>query len=296
MTDVVPSNTIDAMHEAEMIQAFVEKYPTLDPNNNLIELLEDNIGSAEEGGGITFSDLDRVTVTPGGTPSWVVPDLLAGETMVKKLTGIVLRWEASRAYWDSTDLSDSPPDCSSRDGVTPIPGGLYAEGGERADENPPMPYTVRGVEVVDPETGQPALRVSCANCPMNQFGSSLKGTGGKGCKESRLLYLMRPGESLPTIVSLPPTSIRPLKSFLLKVGAAKGKRYNQIEIGLSLKTVTKGGNSYGEVVPNLERILENSEAALAEAASEEFAGLLQRAPVPTLAIASGEGTTTQAES
>jgi hypothetical protein len=303
VTDVVPSTTGStdlAMREAEMINAFIETYPALDPNSDMVELMRANIGDVEEGGGISFSDLDRVTVTPGGTPLWMVPDLLLGQTSVKELVGIILQWETSRAFWTSTELSDSPPDCSSRDGITPVPGGLYAADGERAAENPPAPVTKGGVEVIDPATGQPMMRVGCANCPMNQFGSSLKaGSQGKGCKEAKLIYMMRPGEALPTIISVPPTSIRNLRSFLLKAAAKLKKRYDQIEVGLTIQTAKggPGGNQdYGQIIPRVTRVLEDTEAALSMAAAEDFKTLLQRAPVPALAVASGEGTTTQADS
>lgn len=257
MTEVVQRSAGDT------VAVLIEKYPVLDPDGEAFDLLVANIGDMDDAG-LSFGDMDRLTMPPGGTTRWLVPDLTEGEISLDELVGIVLRWETSRAFWESDDVTGEAPDCASRDGRMPIPEGLFAADGERAAENPGG---------------------TCKDCPMNQFGSATKGNGKK-CKESKLLYLMRPGELLPTIVSLPPTSIKPLKSFLLRLATKAQAKYNQAEIGLTVKVVVGGpgnGQKYGVVVPRLVRVLDPAERVLTQGASDQFDGMLNRAPIAAIA-------------
>jgi hypothetical protein len=61
----------------------------------------------------------------------------------------------------------------------------------------------------------------CVSCRFGQFGSDLKGGGGKACKQGKRLLLLMPGASLPSLFTLPPTSSRfydEYASFLISMG------------------------------------------------------------------------------
>lgn len=60
---------------------------------------------------------------------------------------------------------------------------------------------------MDGRTGQGDPGGACATCPLNQFGSDPKGGNGKACKEMRRLYFVREEDGLPSLLTLPPTSI-----------------------------------------------------------------------------------------
>jgi hypothetical protein len=261
---------------SEAANALVEEYPALDPKGEAMELITANIGEIGEEG-LSFGDLDRLTVPSGGGTHWTVPDLEEGEITVKSLEGVMVIWETNRAFWESDEVSNSAPDCSSRDGKTPEPGGLYAPDGENAEKNP---------------SGK------CAECPMNQFGSQVKngkGTQGKACKESKLLYMVRPAELLPTIVSLPPMSIRPLKSFLIKLATKSRRKYFEAVIALDLVVDTNSsGQKYSKVVPRLVRKLEGDERDLATASAVIFQEMLKRTPIAKV-VAASETDITDAE-
>lgn len=47
---------------------------------------------------------------------------------------------------------------------------------------------------------------ACAHCPYNDFGSRDGDSNAKACKESVLLFLLRPGSIIPLLVRVPVTS------------------------------------------------------------------------------------------
>lgn len=186
-------------------------------------IVQDNVGA----GGITEFDLDRVRVPAGGVTTWTIPTL-EGEQETKELTGVIVYWREPRAYWaasfDETG-GGTPPDCYSPDGVHGYgnPGGL------------------------------------CARCPFAQFGSAERGRG-QACKQMRLLFMLRPGAMLPLVVVAPPTSIKPLKQYFLRL-AANGKPYWSVVTKLLLeKTKNQDGIAYSRIVPQLAAVLD-AEAA-----------------------------------
>src|SRR5215471_15425885 len=156
------------------------EYPLLRPGamNELVELFQDNLGQA----GLSTIDLPRVVVPAGGALSFMIqtPD---GEEPAKEVEGIVLAWSPGRIYWKKA-LGEGggrkPPDCISTNGIV----GVGDPGGK------------------------------CADCPFAQFGSASKGKG-QACKQIRRLLIVRPGEILPHLVSVPPTSLKAASQFFL---------------------------------------------------------------------------------
>ena len=92
------------------------------------------------------------------------------------------------------------------------------------------------------ETGEAR---ACATCPFNQFGS--KGQG-KACRNGIRLYLLRSGEILPLVLSVPPTSIRNLSNYVAKRLVAKGKRLDAVITKVALKKdKSAGGITYSKM-------------------------------------------------
>jgi len=116
-------------------------------------------------------DLFDVVKSPaGGATVFSVPGL-GGDEAEKELTGIILDYTTPRAYWDTPDpVEGTPPVCMSRDSMIS-------------------------------EDGKP-----CAHCAFNDFGSKDGESNAKACKESVLLYLLRPNTILPLLVRVPVTS------------------------------------------------------------------------------------------
>lgn len=119
---------------------------------------------------------------------------MMAETAANEVYLIVVYFHRARGYW--TEEGGKAPLCSSMDGRT----GTAREGS--------------GLE-------WEGRANSCAGCPFNEFGSDPKGGGGKACKEIRRLFVidvdpktMAPQASLPAILSLPPTSLKPWDEFV----------------------------------------------------------------------------------
>lgn len=237
---------VAASKDVALTSDTISQYPVLSPDSSdsaLTEIMDENMGSD----GVQFFDLDRITLPAGGGIAWEVPTL-DGADSLQSLEGIVVAWRAPRAYWAEA-LEESgggqPPDCSSQDGVIGV--GAYG---------------------VDSETN-PEGR--CDKCPMNEWGSGRDGRG-KGCGESRQLFMLLPGRNLPVTVSLPVTSIAPFRKYMLRL-AGEGIPYYGVITKLGLKkTETSGGIKYSVVEPKKGETLD----AAGRAAAKSYGDTLKK--------------------
>lgn len=171
-------------------------------------------------GGETISptDLDRAKVPTGGGTSWTIPGVSGDET-TKEIVGVIVFSKMVKAYWPEAG-SNNPPQCSSKDGRI----GIGDPGGD------------------------------CATCPFSQWGSK-QGSKGKACKDSRLLFIMRPEDALPLVVSVPPSSLNAVKKYLLRL-TAKWLPFHAVMTRLSLEIdKTAEGVKYSKIVPSAAGVL-----------------------------------------
>ena len=135
-------------------------------NNNTLDIIRANLKSQP----LTLDLFDIVKSPSGGSTVFSVPGL-AGDEPEKELTGIVLDYTTPRAYWDTPDpVEGTPPTCMSQNSIISHDG------------------------------------KSCALCPYNDFGSKDGASNAKACKESVLLFLLRPNSIIPLLVRVPVTS------------------------------------------------------------------------------------------
>lgn len=217
-----------------------EKYPALSEEFGGIEALTDVLSENIGDGGLQLRDLIRVPMPAGGSTAWEIPDPLQGKPeMTQEIICTLAFWQAARVYWIPTEdgsLTGEPPDCTSPDGKVPVRDGLYGPEGANAARNPGG---------------------KCSTCPMSKWGSSHKGKG-QGCAERRLMFINRPDSLLPIMISAPPTSLDPLKQFLIPLSVRYMMHYSAFELGLSLEKVEKGGNKYATLKPRLIGVLEGA--------------------------------------
>jgi len=154
----------------------------------------------------TFGEfnMERIHVPSGDSRQFMVDTLEEGPAPVDSVTGIIVYFGVGRVYYETPfeeSGGGSPPDCSSSDGITGqgTPGGL------------------------------------CRECEKNVFGGTK--TGGKECKEQRLLYLVRPEESLPCVIIGPPGSIRPVTDYMVKL-TQRDLLYSEVVTELGLQTLS----------------------------------------------------------
>lgn len=188
----------------------------------------------EELDGLGSIPFDQVKIPAGGARSFEVPsgDPDNPDTALE-LVGIIVDHHPSNCYWKDPYAGggNASPDCYSMDGKT----GLEAETG---------------------------CVKNCETCPFNQFGSADDGNG-KACKNTHRLYLLREGETLPIVLTLPPTSIKPFKEYIAKrvLLAKPPKRCWQVVTKITLKTEQNAaGIKYSKAVFAKVGILENEAA------------------------------------
>ena len=199
-------------------------------NNNALEIIRENLKHQP----MTFDLFDVVKSPSGGSTVFSVPGL-AGDEPEKELVGIILDYTTPRAYWTSADpVEGTPPDCMSADSVISHDG------------------------------------KACARCPYNDFGSKDGESGAKACKESVLLFLLRPNNILPLLVRVPVTS-KP--RFFKYLGRLIGTLtpINGVVTKITLeKATSRGGKPFA--LFNFEAVstLSPEETAMAKAFGKQF--------------------------
>jgi hypothetical protein len=215
-------------------------------NHDLDEVtgfIEDNLSGQE----VTEFDLKRISVPSGKATKyrWELPTL-EGSEAVDEITGIIVFQKQTRQFWPRS-IDDGggnvPPSCSSPDGKV----GFGKQWATKDDIDPP---------------GEPR-QLDCKACPKSQFGSD--GGRGQACKQSASLFLLMETGFLPAVVSVPPTSLRSLKHYMLGL-ADVGIRYDQVVTTLALeKDSNAGGTEYAVIVPRLGGRLDPDDAVKARA-------------------------------
>jgi hypothetical protein len=167
-------------------------------------ILQQNLGTTE----LTERNLPRVKVPTGGATTWTIPTPFGVDTS-PDLTGVLVYFKRTRAYWPSKKLTGEPPVCVSGDGI-------------------------RGV-------GQPGG--ACRQCPLNVFGSASQLQGGdadakgKACKEREVWFLLRTGGFLPVVLSLPSMSLEPAEKYRINLSSG-GVPLEAVETTITLRQET----------------------------------------------------------
>ena len=101
---------------------------------------------------------------------------------LSSLQCIILHWKCTRGFWPGDFSGNTPPQCAAANGRV----GVGEPGG------------------------------TCKTCPLSQWDSGKDGRG-QACKEMRPLMIVLPGELLPVRVTLPPSSIKPFKLYMMSL-------------------------------------------------------------------------------
>ena len=199
-------------------------------HSNALGIIRENLKNQP----LSFQLFDVVKSPSGGSTVFSVPGL-AGEEAEKELTGIILDYTTPRAYWDTPDpVEGTPPVCISQNSI-------ISQDGK-----------------------------ACAHCPYNDFGSKDGETNAKACKESVLLFLLRPNNILPLLVRVPVTSKpRFLKYMARLVGTMTPLSGVVTRITLE-KATSKTGKPYALYHFDAVNTLTPEEAAQAKAYAQQF--------------------------
>lgn len=173
--------------------------------------------------GLTIS-FDKVSIPSGGGTMWELPGMENPDEPEynKEIEGVIVDHYPVNAFFENEYTGEIvPPTCSSMDGKLGIgnPGGM------------------------------------CVNCPLNKYGSADDGKGKK-CKNLRRIYILRSGEILPLLVTLPPTSIKNFSDYISKRIVTKGMKACDVVTKMTL-TVEKSqtGIKYSKAQFSIARTL-----------------------------------------
>ncbi len=205
--------------------------------SNAVEIIKDNLKNQP----LSYDLFDVVKSPSGGATVFEVPGL-AGADAEKELVGIILDYTTPRAYWDTSDpVEGTPPVCMSRDS-------LVSQDGK-----------------------------ACTQCPLNTFGSKDGDSNAKACKESVLLFLLRPNSIMPLLVRIPVTSKpRFLRYMTRLVGTLTPLNGVVTKITLE-KATSKQGKPYALFNFQTVSVLGPEETVRARAFAEQFMEIVDAA-------------------
>ena len=237
--------------ESKAIVPITESFRALSKASELGEIVKANFGSE----GISIFDLERIVLGSGGAQTFRIIDGL-GESSADNFEAVICFMRSGRTWWEAAygeGGGDSPPDCSSDDLMTGI--GNNGAGDGHGPHN-------------------------CASCPNNAWGSDRSGGIGKDCKESKTLFLLRRGREddiFPSILVVPPGSLRGFARYMTAItsrGLAFYAAMHRFSLG---KAQTKGGLAYSTLKVELVRELADGEKSslieYAKALREPFTGV-----------------------
>ena len=224
----------------ELVTLTPAAYPALDPKNERVQLLMQNLG----GESLSVMDFGRIKTPLQGGTKWTVETAAGGE-MVDVLEGVILFTTRRRAYWADPDPSQTPPDCSSVDMIEGKgnPGGL------------------------------------CADCPLDQWESAPKGKG-KACKETRVFFFLRPGQVLPDVISAAPTSLKPVRKYLIDL-AQVGAPYYAVVTRFGLESArNEAGTAYTKITARMVGMLDDASRENILTTIKQYRGTFEKVASP----------------
>lgn len=241
-------------------QETLERFPAVDPESEILDLLAENLNEGETLG---IGNLTRVVNPSGKSVSFQIPSADGGKDQtVESLEGIVLGWQEGRTFYASSDATDgTPPDCSSRDGITG-----FGEFGINAhsDANP------SGL---------------CADCPMGQW---VRVEGKEDvpppCKPMVNVLLLTELEALPLLLRVPRTSMTAFNKYrkgLIRYNTGLARSVAKISL---VSATNPQGTRYAEFVFGLaEKLPGSRDEAKATAAAvmhfgEQMKGIITAPP------------------
>lgn len=188
-------------------------------------------------------EFPKITTPTGGMLAWTLP---SGDA-VKEFEGVVIWHSKARAYWPlDAPVSNNPPACASFDGRYPASG------------------------------HGPTGAIQCAACPLGQFGTGREGRG-QACKERMLVFTMLEGQTIPTLLSLPPTGIKPFGRYIVSLLNQKPpKPLVGLTTIFGLEKKQGQGPAYSVVAARAGRPLAWTEIKAAVALREQFKDHMSR--------------------
>jgi len=102
----------------------------------------------------------------------------------------------------------------------------------------------------------------CHTCPFAKFGSTSKGSGkGQACKQIRQLLLLQEDQILPSLITVPPSSLGPVRQYFIALLSRLIPHWGVVtKISLE-KATNDAGIAYARMVFTAGRVLSPEERA-----------------------------------
>lgn len=208
-------------------------YPVLaNPQSmeKILKLIDENLAGTK----ISPLNLMRIKMPTGDGNEFKV-EMASGIERHASITCVITAFRQARAFWRKpygTGRGNQPPDCTSKDGFT-------GEGDPGGD---------------------------CTACPMAAFGSARAADGSQGagqaCKELRQLLVLLPGQQLPHMLAVPPTSLSNFTKYSLGL-ISGGRSYWTVTTRMTVEPAfNAGGIPYGKIRFTLYGDLNDRQAEL----------------------------------
>jgi len=206
-------------------------------SNNALSVIRENLKNQP----LALDFFDVVKSPSGGSTVFSVPGL-NGDEPETELSGIILDYTTPRAYWTTPEpVEGTPPDCMSVNSI------ISADG------------------------------KSCAHCPYNDFGSKDGESNAKACKESVLLFLLRPNTILPLLVRVPVTSKNRFLKYTTRLAGALTP-INGVVTRITLERATsKGGKPFALFKFEASSTLDMDTTMQAKAYAQQFMEIVNAA-------------------
>jgi hypothetical protein len=194
-----------------------------------------------EGLQVTFP---RAKFPTSGSSFWELPSVTGEPEAAKEIEGVVVFKQNTRAWWRGVDgntsfeITNTAPTCSSLDGVTPV------ESEDRQAE-------------------------TCAKCPHSKWDTGKEGRG-QACKSRLNCFILRPGDEIPTLISLPPTAIKPFAAYAVGLRQKKSALIATTTIFGLQDAKSSGGTAYKGIALRMGKALTFAEMKAARAISDAF--------------------------
>lgn len=194
--------------------------PILTQPDEVREILAENLDGI-------IPEFPRIKFPSGGGLAFEIPGEEAAQ-VATELVGVVVDQHAMNAYWAAKYNGEkNPPDCVSMDGK--------------------IGYAPEGAPVAWAGGCQ-----DCATCPFNQYGTGTDQNGnrtdGKACKNMKRVAMLREGEILPVLITVPPTSVKAWNTYIVNLTSKLKKPYGVVTRVRLMKDKNKGGIEYSKGV------------------------------------------------
>lgn len=189
--------------------------PVNQPDEALTQILDDR--SKENLEGVT-PRLPKIQMPTGRGKEFTIDRPGEEKQDLREIVGIILYHSPANAWWKEAfgqGNASISPDCASHDGIKP-------------------------------SAQYPNLQSDfCASCKHNQFGSKVDPvtgakTRGKACRNVKRVIVLIKGDPIPLLLTVPPTSLRVIDDFMVKLRKEKRPYYS---VGTKITLVTETSNT-----------------------------------------------------